>query len=346
MAYSILNGVGAAVRAAIEAALNDLDSKTVKNNASNTITGQTQVHEHAAPVKRTKNTDAGTDQKYWSIETSGSDLLDVTHSDDLLSFFIFARTYRSALTPSKKKYFIPLDVDSLQVGGTEVISASREYATEFIHGSTRTRMPAAAFDGSQKHALRYGADDTDVLQTIVRIAANNYLLTNRGPFAIQDSSSTETVRIGNDGKMTKGTVPLARARKSVVNGATTGSVILTTSFTDIIWLSMGTVETGDYIDLLAYVQAAKGGTQGYTTLYITMTGTAAVEMLGQAISTVRIIDAQLMGGSEAYYGFPRIPLKVTTGGSLTLKLQGISGGSNSTINAGNGRIEAHLYQGA
>jgi len=130
---------------------------------------------------------------------------------------------------------------------------------------------------------------------------------------------------GTVGNQTQGIVPLARMQRTEVNGKLTAGTI-GSGATILVTLVMGTVNPGDRVLIDGSFDATKGGTSGKTSILIVSSGTAVMVFKQDFTSAVDSETSHTNGTilSKSIFSIGRI----TTGGTLSIVLQGISAGSD------------------
>lgn len=104
---------------------------------------------------------------------------------------------------------------------------------------------------------------------------------------------------------------------------------VTSGFGDLsgVSINVGTVAAGLRFFTSAYMNGTKGGTAGDTRLFITSTGTSTIQAYGSSTGITagyEVVASTIFNISDAAL------FRVTGAGTLTVKLQGRSDGSNST----------------
>lgn len=182
--------------------------------------------------------------------------------------------------------------------------------------------------------LAKGADDT-VLSVIA--GALGYRLI---PAASLATDAVETAKIKD------GNVTAPKLRRFEGSAENAGVVTVTASDTPITTVDLGTVVTGDRILVYGICNGmTKGGTAGQSELGIDKSAGTATIAIGNDNTEARITD-QSIAISANYRAHVFTVVKVTAGGTLTLRLLGNSAGSNSSVSAGFGQLYAWVIPGA
>lgn len=145
------------------------------------------------------------------------------------------------------------------------------------------------------------------------------------------------------GTLNVGAVPWARLIRLDASAANAGLVTLVAGNTTIVTVDLGTVVVGDRIYCDGTAQLDKGVTAGISQMFVAQsTGTAVlVSYGGQATST----ETFFQQASESLIRQVGAIFRVTTGGTLTMRLAGLSNGSNATVQAGAGGIYGVVFRG-
>lgn len=123
----------------------------------------------------------------------------------------------------------------------------------------------------------------------------------------------------------------------VKNRNSSGAVTII-SGTTITSIDLGTVTAGDRIYVETYANIVKGATRGATNGSITKdSGTAVIETLDNLTSITEQVTSE---ASDVDTVSPVGVLRVTTGGTLSIKFTGTSSGSNGTVAINGGQIYA------
>ena len=122
--------------------------------------------------------------------------------------------------------------------------------------------------------------------------------------------------------------------------AESGAVTLTTALTDIVSLDMGSVVSGQrYFVSAAIIDALKGGTGGVTRIIVVKssgTATFVFKKSAAMLAQSAYFTAALGNLSLDVCGI----MAITVSGTLVIKLQGISSGSDTAVGSGEGQIYA------
>lgn len=141
------------------------------------------------------------------------------------------------------------------------------------------------------------------------------------------------------GSLKEGTVPLARMQRTEGSAQNAGSVTVTAAKTQIVTLSLGTVNLGDRIFIGFMTLITKGATAGYTRMIIDKSaGTATYQLYNDRTSDASVDLRQEISSSNWMNMF--VPMKITATGTLTLQVSGQSFGSDSTVVVGGTEIYA------
>lgn len=146
-------------------------------------------------------------------------------------------------------------------------------------------------------------------------------------------------------KQTAGTVPLDRMRRGAdVSSENASNVTVTSTATTITTVDCGTVVAGDRLFVTAISSFIKGATSGQCTIFAGIsTGTAVVQ--GYHNRTNILSSAEVSASANVNLHLSGV-LKITTGGTLILKLAGISDGSDSTVTVALGELHVVLLVGS
>jgi len=321
-----------------------LNALFLRKDITQTFAGTYLQLSHTQPTIMIYESDAAVDEKRTALVAINGEVSLRTYDDAWSTNNKIFYITRAGISVGKVTFPNTVSVGALQVGGISVIDSSRQYAVELIRAHSRTRIPAAGFDGTPAHVTQYDAAGTDVIQKILRNAANNYLFTNRGPISIEDSAATETFRVGQQGKMTAGIVPFARMQKTEASGSN-AALINASSLVTAVTLSLGAVEVGDVIDITFDSVCTKDATAGFCYQNIEKdSGTAVIEF---AHSLTAAANGGWAVATEIQRTHTRTRAVVTTAGTLTLRVQVSGGGtSNATYNAGTVQLQASVLQGS
>ena len=141
------------------------------------------------------------------------------------------------------------------------------------------------------------------------------------------------------GVMTSGTIRLDRLKRTEVSNENAGAITVTSALTTVTTIDLGTVVTGDRVMITAYMVATKGGTLGDVTLRtIYDSGTGLIEVYHDALNLINR-QHDVPAASSIIMNLSGI-IKISTGGTLILKLAAESVGSDSTVGIGSGQLYA------
>lgn len=170
------------------------------------------------------------------------------------------------------------------------------------------------------------------------VASIDYVNSPDDVFRLVDSNAVASVVewIRTTGVQSKGTVPLARMKRTEVASKNSGTVTLTSSSLTITTIDLGTVNSGDRIFVSSFVSTAKGGTAGRNTVSIAKdSGTATITTCQDATGLTTSFHSI---ASESWNAAVSGMINVTGTGTLVLKMTGVSIGSDSDVTAGNGQL--------
>jgi len=140
--------------------------------------------------------------------------------------------------------------------------------------------------------------------------------------------------------MISGTVPLARMQRTEVSSQNANNVTILPTVTTITTVSLGTVMIGDRILVSAAVFVTKGGTAGDITIAIgKVPGDTAIIRFYHTDSRILNRYYEVPANKGFYFSIFGIA-KVTATGTLKLKMDADSQGSDSIVMWGRGQIHA------
>ncbi len=173
-----------------------------------------------------------------------------------------------------------------------------------------------------------GSDDSDG-------ARRDELLGSSPTFT---SVTMGTAVINSSGVMTAGTVPLARMQRTEVSSKNSGIVTVDSSGTSsITTINLGTVVSGDRIEVFGTAAFAKGVVPGESFPFVLKSAGTATIAVGSDLTQLTGQDVDQASGTTRSVFVSGI-IKVTGSGTLTLALMGFSAGSDSTVAANGGQL--------
>ncbi len=119
-------------------------------------------------------------------------------------------------------------------------------------------------------------------------------------------------------------VTLDLFRRNESTATTTGATV-TAVATSVASISLGTVNSGDRVNVSGWFQGTKGATAGITRAQFVTSGTATVSLAGGAYANQYTAISTEVGFSISAW------ILVTGSGTLTVDLKGISAGSDLTV---------------
>ena len=147
------------------------------------------------------------------------------------------------------------------------------------------------------------------------------------------------------GTLNVGTIPAPRFRRFEGQATNGIGLTITAAGVDIITLDCGSVVAGDRFFIQGLVDMVKGLTAGRSSVSLLQhAGTAGIAF-GES-ETAAVESDSGVPASEAARFSPCAMGKVTSSGTLTLKLRGVSAGSDSTVAINNGEIHVWIIPGS